>query len=170
MKNSNQSQLLITAVLTIILASTSSIAQTSKDSCAKLRNQKAPQPIFVTAYDGDLKNSLVVAKNNNTTGTLAKKETSESGNYYFAMSDRDEPNSVNIFADKSYSLKVNIESLKYRPMKAKWVNAKLLFIEVSINPHRSIYWLFDVEKQQVVSAELEEDGEIEWQECQRQSS
>lgn len=171
MKNSKQSQLLITVALTTLIAGTSVVAQAqpSKDSCAKLRSLKAPQPTFIEAYEVDLKRLLVVAKNKKTVETLAAKETAESGNYYFVMSDLESPSSVNVFTDKTYSLKMSVKSLEHRPLSAKWVNSKILFIEVSINPHRSAYWLFDVEKEQVISTEFEDDGEIEWYQCQRQS-
>lgn len=171
MKNLNQSQLLITVALTALIAGTSAVAQPqpSKDSCAKLRNLKAAQPTFIESDDVDLKGLLVVVKNKRTTETLAAKETAESGNYYFVMSDLESPSSVNVFTDKTYSLKMSVKSLEHRPVSAKWVNAKILFIEVSINPHRSAYWLFDVEKEQVISTALEDDGEIEWYQCQRQS-
>ena len=52
--------------------------------------------------------------------------------------------SISIFTDKSYSLRLSIPPLKYRPLNAKWVNPKILLIKLSINPRRSAYWLFDV--------------------------
>lgn len=96
MKNSNQSQLLITVALTTLIAGASAVAQPqpSKDSCAKLRNLKAAQPTFIEAYEVNLKRLLVVAKNKKTVETLAAKETAESGNYYFVMSDLESPSSV----------------------------------------------------------------------------
>ena len=65
MKKLNQTQLLITAVLTALVTGSPAIAQSQslKDLCPRLRGLKVPQPLFAKAYDVDLKKILVVAKN-----------------------------------------------------------------------------------------------------------
>jgi hypothetical protein len=50
-------------------------------------------------------------------------------------------------------------------MKAKWVNPKLLFIEMWFNPHYGAYWIFDVEQERVTLRELQHDGLDAWRQC-----
>lgn len=173
MKKLNQTQSLITAVLTALITVSPAIAQSQplKDLCPRLRGLQAPQPLFAQAYDVDLKKLLVVAKNQKSAVDPKAKRSAESGNYYFVMNESEKnpggstENSISVFTDKSYSLKISVPPLQYRPLSAKWVNSKILLITLSTNLHRSAYWLFDVEKEQIISTEFEEDGAIEWSQC-----
>ena len=167
------SQILTIAILTAPIIVLPAIAQSQplKDLCPRLRGLKVSQPLFAEADGGTLKKILVVDKNQKSAVNPNAKRSAESGNYYFVMNEGAEnPGgstgaSISIFTDKNYSLKLSIPPLKHRPLSAKWVNPKILLIRVSINPHRSAYWLFDVEKEQIISTEFEEDGAIEWLQC-----
>ena len=48
---------------------------------------------------------------------------------------------------------------------ARWINPKLLYVEVSFDPHSGAYWVYDVEAQKVVVNELENDGKDTWSQC-----
>lgn len=50
----------------------------------------------------------------------------------------------------------------WRPISAKWINAKLLFIEQYFNPHYGHYCIYDVERDKVILSELENDGTDAW--------
>ena len=96
---------------------------------------------------------------------LENKQYSENEVYFFVVSTKNE-DSLLIYNDNEYVLKITVEGYKNRPIKAKWVNAKLIYFEVYFNPHFGAYWLFDVENEKVVIHELQNDGFQAWQQYQ----
>lgn len=74
--------------------------------------------------------------------------------YYFINNKHE----LRIFNDKTKSILLSVPSFKHRPLQAKWINTKLIYLEVYFNPHFGVYWLFDVEKEKVIISELENDG------------
>lgn len=45
------------------------------------------------------------------------------------------------------------EERPWRPIRARWINEKLLYLELSWNPHAGAYWVFDVDKERIVVSE-----------------
>jgi len=50
-------------------------------------------------------------------------------------------------------LQFSVEDYRWRPITARWINEKLLYLEFSWNPHAGAYWVFDVDKEGVVVSE-----------------
>lgn len=56
------------------------------------------------------------------------------------------------------ALSLSVPSYPGRPLEARWLNAKLLYLELWFNPHNGVYWIFDVEQERMVLYELMQDG------------
>lgn len=56
------------------------------------------------------------------------------------------------------SLTMSVPAYAGRPLEARWLNAKLLYLELWFNPHNGAYWIFDVERERLVIHELMHDG------------
>lgn len=56
------------------------------------------------------------------------------------------------------ALTLSVPSYPGRPLEARWLNAKLLYLEFWINQHAGAYWIFDVELERLVAHELMDDG------------
>lgn len=147
----------VTAFAFLVLAT---ITTAGQDLCAEMRKWKAPQVIFSKFEGEDL---LVVTKD----GKLAKgakvKQSAESGSYYFVANKQE--TELIVFTGKDYNLKITAPEYRHRQLNARWVNPKLLFIEIWFNPHYGAYWIFDVERERVVLSELQNDGLDAWRQC-----
>jgi hypothetical protein len=86
----------------------------------------------------------------------------DSGNYFVA--DKTET-SVTVFRGGDYLLKINVPKYSYRPLKARWINSKLLYLQTWFNPRYGAYWIYDVERESVVTHELIDDGYSAWIKC-----
>ncbi len=81
----------------------------------------------------------------------------DAGVHYFGA----EPGSparvlVEVHAERC--LELSVPDYPHRLLRARWVNPKLIYLEVFFNPHYGAYWIFDVEKQAAVAYELQNDG------------
>lgn len=56
------------------------------------------------------------------------------------------------------ALKISLPASSHRPLDARWLNAKLLYLEAWFNPHNGAYWILDVELERLVAHELMNDG------------
>ena len=52
-----------------------------------------------------------------------------------------------------------------RPLDARRIKVKLLYLEVWFNPHSGAYWVYDVESQTVLVNDLQNDGQDAWAQC-----
>lgn len=56
------------------------------------------------------------------------------------------------------ALSLSVPSYPGRPLEARWLNAKLLYLELWFNPRNGAYWIFDVEQERLVLHELMQDA------------
>ncbi|HEV2665387.1 MAG TPA: hypothetical protein VG324_10765, partial [Blastocatellia bacterium] len=73
--------------------------------------------------------------------------------------------SVTVFKGGDHLLKINVPQYSYRPLKARWINSKLLYLETWFNPHYGAYWIYDAEREKVITHELMDDGYAAWVKC-----
>jgi hypothetical protein len=72
---------------------------------------------------------------------------------------------ITVFMGGDDLLEINVPRYSYRPLKARWINSKLLYIQTWFNPHYGAYWIYDVERERVVTHELTDDGYTAWIKC-----
>ena len=71
---------------------------------------------------------------------------------------------LRVFNDKEQGLTLRpIPRYAHRPIRAEWINPKLLYVTVSFNPHFGAYWIYDVENETIIHRELMNDGVMAWQ-------
>lgn len=121
------------------------------ESPADISSWKSPRHMY-SSYDNDLLIVQYVKNKDSENNEHAKFNVDKV--YYFVNNG----NELRIFNDKSKSLLLTIPEFKHRRLHAKWINAKLIYVEMYFNPHFGVYWLFDVEKEKVIVSELENDG------------
>ena len=92
----------------------------------------------------------------------SKRMAVDSGNYFVA--DKTET-SVAVFKGGDYLLRINVPRYSYRPLKPRWINSKLLYLESWFNPHYGAYWIYDVERERVITHESIDDGYSAWINC-----
>jgi len=56
------------------------------------------------------------------------------------------------------TLALSVPSYPGRPLEARWLNAKLLYLELWFDPRNGAYWIFDLEQERLVLHELMQDG------------
>ena len=129
--------------------------------CATLRNYSTPQPQFSRSKQ----QHLLETKRTKTPPRGIKEESvkPELGNYSFSRYSG--PDSVVVTAGKPYLLRFRVPAFDWRPLSAHWINAKLLYLEVWFNPHYGAWWLYDVDREQILAHELQNDGQDLWLEC-----
>ena len=59
---------------------------------------------------------------------------------------------------KKQALKVQVPAFMNRNLESRWLNSKLLYLEIWFNPHNGAYWIYDVEAERVITHELMNDG------------
>jgi hypothetical protein len=62
-------------------------------------------------------------------------------------------------------LELSVPKYVGRPLVVKWINPKLIYIDISFNPHYGAYWVYDVETEKIVINEIENDGWDAYQQC-----
>jgi len=152
----------IVAVISIIILNSSSV-RAEETVCDRLRRLKAQQPIF---SDPD-ENLLKVRKLKNLTAKESRdKKSSTSGVYYFLEGAA----KIIVFNGHDYSLELSVPQYDWRPISARWINPKLIYVSVSFNPHYGAYWIYDVEEGKIIINELDNDGWDAWQQCTGQTT
>ncbi len=131
------------------------------DFCAKVNKWKYPRTIFSSVDNNDLK--LTITRDHKIPEEAKGTKSAKSGSYYFVKNEQG--NSLSVFIDKDYSLNIVLPENLQRPIDAKWINPKLLYIEVWLSPHYGVYWIIDVEQEKVSLSELQNDGVDAWNQC-----
>lgn len=129
-----------------------------EDLCEKFRRLGGPQPVVIDGGPGpELKIRPVKH--------VAVKAPSRApfGNYYFH--EDGESYAIRVFAGGKEDLLIRCDDKPYRPMTAAWINARLLYVEMSNNPRVAVQWIVNVETGKVVLNEIEHDGVQAWQHC-----
>lgn len=130
-----------------------------EDLCEQFRRLGAPQPIVIDGGPGpELK--IQPAKH------VAVKAPSRApfGNYYFHVTNG-QPYAIRVFAGGKEDLLIRCDDKPYRPLTAAWINARLLYVEMSNNPRVAVQWIVNVETRKVLLNEIEHDGIQAWQQC-----
>lgn len=47
---------------------------------------------------------------------------------------------------------------KHRPLRARLINDKLIYLEMWANPHFGAYWIYDLQQKRILVRELQNDG------------
>jgi hypothetical protein len=161
--NMKKSYPLLLLSIIIVLNSVSAV-QADESICDWLRRLKAQQPIFSDVPD---KHLLTVKKVKNPSAKESRQKTSQGeGAYYFLWTKDD--SKVTVFVGREYSLDLSVSKYDWRPISVKWINPKLIYIDIYFNPHYGAYWIYDVEEEKIIIHELENDGWDAWQQCRGQ--
>jgi hypothetical protein len=149
--------LLLICLLTPTLSYTSAEAQSS---CEHLRAEIGTRRNF----SPPLKIRLLAVRRvrGRITGGASKQVAEVGGNYFVPDQNL---TSVTVFKGGGHLLKINVPEYSYRPLKARWTNPKLLYLETWFNPHYGAYWIYDIEREKVITHELMNDGYAAWVKC-----
>ena len=147
----------IPAVLLLVTVAASASAETV---CEWIRQFKGPQPVFFS-IDDPLPLQIAHIPHLERVDAHA----APSGNYSHFNPETAKESSIGVVRGGDTDLRMSVSEYSHRPLTAKWINAKLLLVELSINPHAGAYWIVDVEKELVVATEAEHDGTAAWNQC-----
>ena len=132
----------------------------AQNPCDRLRAEVGSQ----TNFSPPRKNRLpAVGRGRGQAAEDASKQMAEDSEIYFVF-DKTET-SVTVFKGGDSLLKINVPKYSYRPLKARWINSKLLYLETWFDPHYGAYWIYDVERERVITHELIDDGHLAWWKC-----
>ena len=69
-------------------------------------------------------------------------------------------NSSLIGTRSGHALRLSVPEFAWRPLETRWINGKLVYVEVSFNPQAGAYWIVDVETEAIVTWQswLEDPG------------
>jgi hypothetical protein len=121
-----------------------------------------PRPIFSSTTN----ELLAVQSVDNSLVAKGTNRLLSENKVYYVTHQVEEQHALLVFNDKAAGLKLEVPGYRHRPLLARWINAKLLYLEVWFNPHYGAYWIYDVENQKVVLQELENDGLDAWRQYQ----
>lgn len=91
-----------------------------------------------------------------------QRTAAPAGNHYFLPA---QPHGLRLSVGKSQDLLLQVPAFQHRPLTGRWINAKLLYLELWVNPHSGFYWLLDTQQEKVLFHEAMEDGMALWQSC-----
>lgn len=101
---------------------------------------------------------LVVTPVENTVIAHKPAKQYAPGHIYYFVQESEPECSLLVYNRKQQALHLAVPRYKHRPITAKWINPKLLYLEMFFNPHYGAYWIFDVENETIVFQELQNDG------------
>ncbi len=105
---------------------------------------------------------LVVSVAENTAIEANSPKQYSADNAYYFVEQSGAEYSLLVYTDRKQGLRLSVPKYKHRPIGAKWINPKLLYVEVFFNPHYGAYWMFDVQNERVILQELQNDGVDAW--------
>lgn len=117
-----------------------------------------PKALYQPVEPGELLKVSRIARREVAAGP---RKFSRNAIYYYVTNER----SVEACADKRRCVRMMIPEYSYRPVSARWVDEKLLYVAITFNPHAGAYWLVDVEQENAVLAEHYLDALAEWLKC-----
>jgi hypothetical protein len=127
--------------------------------CEQLKRLGQRQPLFMShAEQPGLRFDATAHK------AVGMPVRAPSGNYYFATVS-DGADTLRVFGGDDNDWLISWPDHPGRSIDAAWVNAKLLYLEISVTPSVSVYWIIDVETRSVVATEIEHDGSQAWNQC-----
>ena len=120
-----------------------------------------PKPFYERLGSGELLS--IQNLDRSATADLKSKVFSRNGIYYFVSTNE----GIVVCGDKKNCFRVSVPEFSWRPISSHWVNEKLLYVDVTFNPHAGAFWLIDVEEGSSVHAEHWLESLDEWSECQK---
>jgi len=142
-----------------VIALTASLSQDAASLCQQLARFAKPQPLFLShPTKPSLRFEAAVHK------AVATPTRAPFGNYYFTATS-DGSDTIRLFAGDKEDWLISWPDHPGRPIHPAWINAKLLYLEISVNPRVSVYWIIDVETRSVIVTEIEHDGSQAWNQC-----
>ena len=146
------------AALTTLLVFGATAAGAGESVCEQMRTWPAPRPLYARP-DRQL---LHVEKRQRSAVRPEDQHRPSAGPFYFAM----EPgNHIRLSTGTGDDVLLSVPEYADRPLEARWINVKPLYLEVWFNPHSGAYWVYDVESQTVLVNELQNDGRDAWAQC-----
>lgn len=124
---------------------------------------------FHSAFDEEFSKRIVISRVKIKYNGQLKKEFSSNNAYWYHVQSADYhkegPYTTNIliYNERGYlvSLKL-LEHSQYEP-NIKWINEKLIYVEVWWGRILGTYLIFDVEKEQIIYKEMMHDGVLPYQ-------
>ncbi len=125
--------------------------------------------IFHSAFDDEFSKGIVVSRGKIHPNSNIKKVFSSNNAYWYAVLPADYrkegPYTTNILIYNERGYLVNLKLLEhsqYEP-NIKWINEKLIYVELWWGRILGTYLIFDVEKEQVIYKEMMHDGVLPYQ-------
>ncbi|GEM_PF-1741174 len=116
--------------------------------------QKNYQPLFKRSDDDGL---LRISRIERIPPSRLTGEVAAPVGFYSAAKERGTENLV-VLRGSQTALKISVPAFAKRPLDVRWLNAKLLYMELWFDPHNGIYWIFDIEREALLMSELMNDG------------
>lgn len=141
------------------LASTATKQNAVVDECTEVRHWAVPQVTYSNLAPSD--DVLRITRGSKTSPPTGCEQP-RIGSYCSVTAKNLDVVSV---YGPSHRVTLDVPSAPSRPLEARWVNPKLLYLEMWFNPHNGAFWLFDTETDHVVFRQLQDDGIQEWLHC-----
>jgi len=148
----------IAAAVTTLFALSATVAWAGESVCEQMRTWPAPRRLFAKPEQ----QLLHIEKRKRATVKPDEQHRPSEGNSYFAT---EAGNHLLVSTGTGDDVILSVPEFAHRPLDARWINSKLLYLEVQFNPHYGAYWVYDVEAEKVLVNELENDGEDAWLQC-----
>ncbi len=116
--------------------------------------QKNYQPLFKRTDDDLL---LRVSRTERLAPHMLTGEVVAPLGFYSAAKERGTENLI-VLRGSQTALKISVPAFSKRPLDVRWLNAKLLYIELWFDLHNGAYWIFDIERETMIASEYMNDG------------
>lgn len=125
-------------------------------------------PALLRPYYAPLEDSVQLARTSIETlpdvCSNASRQPSSNGTFYLVVCSRSDDHRV-VLGDSEHLLQLRVDEAPWRPLRANWINEKLVYLEFSWNPRAGAYWIFDVDRQKIVLAERSLQDVLDLQRC-----
>ena len=75
-------------------------------------------------------------------------------------------NEIQIYTGEKEGARITLKQYLHRPISARWINDKLVYLEAWFNPHAGAYWIYDVKDKRTIAHEMQNDGWAAFLQCQ----
>jgi hypothetical protein len=153
----------IAAIIATLLALSTTATWGTENLCEQVRSWPVPRRLFANPDQGKSDQQLLRAEKGKRISVLPDDQhrPSDGGGYFAA-----EPgNRLRLSTGRDEDVILSVPEFAHRPLAARWINPKLLYLEIWFNPHDGAYWIYDAESEKVLIHELQNDGTDAWQQC-----
>jgi hypothetical protein len=106
---------------------------------------------YTACEDADLDDLLVIQRVAMPPIALAAQTRSPFQSRVYALSPEDHRVWVMPIGDAA--IEFSVPTFAHRPLQADWVNDKLLYLELLVNPRAGVFWLIDLDSLSLVTCE-----------------